>query len=417
MGRAMANSSISDGSPSGQHACQVPLTRTVSTRTHVTLNELAEECICPISHALMVDPVVAADGHTYDRAQIESWLHRADHSGQPTSPQTREPLADTRLLPNLALRRTIQRLVDSGRLDDGIVKEWRESVSEQARRAIALVKDKSLERFPLGTEVEVIAVLSVAEGEEAADVDFLDVRGYTRRTGGGLFGQSEIAQDGRLLLKSVPATAVLRASCHLSAGVQQTVSSFLELFEAPAASLMPAALPVDELQRRVFSSARNSSMDDAEDLQRARNDDTVMLVMHMFRRLKSTGSLSDVAGVELEVLEKELTRRHQARVFQYLIPLLNRDPVHLKAVVQEISDRGEFVLRFEIESLEGATTTVPGDAGYIKQLGEVGGGLFGANTVGGLFGGNGGNTGGGLFGGDGGNTGGGLFGANLVEDL
>ena len=81
-----------------------------------------------MSHSLMVDPVTAADGHTYDRAQIESCPHCSGHNGQPTCPQTREPLVDTRLLPNLALRRTIQRLVDSGRLDDAIVKEWQESI-------------------------------------------------------------------------------------------------------------------------------------------------------------------------------------------------------------------------------------------------------------------------------------------------
>ena len=36
------------------------------------LQELAEEIVCPISHALPVDPVLAADGFTYDRAQIEA---------------------------------------------------------------------------------------------------------------------------------------------------------------------------------------------------------------------------------------------------------------------------------------------------------------------------------------------------------
>lgn len=363
----------------------------------------------------MVDPVLAADGHTYDREQIESWLHRDDHNGQPTSPQTREPLVDTRLLPNLALRRTIQRLVDSGHLDDEIVREWRESTSQQAHRASTLVKDKSLERFPLGAEVEVAAVLSAAGGEGPAGARFLvDVRSYTggRRAGGGLFGQPpETAPDGRLILESVPASAVLQASRHLSNSMQQHVASFLELFETSAGSLTPAALSVDELQRRVFSSALSSGDDYAEDFQRARADDTLMVVMHMFRRLKSTGNLSDVAGVEFDVLEKELSRRHQARNFQYLISVFGRNPIHLKAVVQDVSDRGEFVLRFESEALEGATTTVPGDSAYIVKLGEVvgSGGLFGANTGGGLFGPNA-VGGGGLFGAP---AGGGLFGGTV----
>jgi len=414
----MADGSIPDGSHSGQPPCPVLLTRAVSTRTHSTLNELAEECICPISHALMVDPVIAADGHTYDRAQIESWLQRADHGAQATSPQTREPLVDTRLLPNLAIRRTIQRLVDSGRLDDGIVKEWQESMSEQFRRASTAVRDKSLKRFPLGTDVEVVAVLSSAGGGEGAGDDFLvDVRAYAGgRPGGGLFGgPPEAAPDGRLLLKSAPASAVLRASRHLSADIQHTLGSFLELSEDRAGALTPAALPADELQRRVFSSARGSVDDEtSEGLWRASADDTLMVVMHMLRRLKSTGGLSDVAGVEFEVLEEELTRRHKARVFQYLIPRLSRSPVHLKAVVQSVSDRGEFTLRFEGEGLEGATATVPGDSSYIHKFSEevTGAGPFGVNAGGGLFGPN--NTAGGLFGP---NAAGGLFGAAAPQRL
>jgi hypothetical protein len=30
--------------------------------------------VCPISHALMRDPVTAADGHSYERREIELWF-------------------------------------------------------------------------------------------------------------------------------------------------------------------------------------------------------------------------------------------------------------------------------------------------------------------------------------------------------
>ena len=33
--------------------------------------------LCPISHEPMVDPVIASDGVTYERACIEAWLVRA----------------------------------------------------------------------------------------------------------------------------------------------------------------------------------------------------------------------------------------------------------------------------------------------------------------------------------------------------
>ena len=50
------------------------LQRAVSAHTHSVLGELADECICPCSHGLMVDPVIASDGVSYDRASIEQLL-------------------------------------------------------------------------------------------------------------------------------------------------------------------------------------------------------------------------------------------------------------------------------------------------------------------------------------------------------
>ena len=46
----------------------------------------------------MRDPVVAADGHTYERRFIEGWLQERG----PVSPVTRAPLAHSNLAPNKA---------------------------------------------------------------------------------------------------------------------------------------------------------------------------------------------------------------------------------------------------------------------------------------------------------------------------
>ena len=62
----------------------------------VRREERRKKLICPISHEIMLDPVIAADGTTYERQQIERWLH--DHD---TSPLTGLPLAHKELLPNL----------------------------------------------------------------------------------------------------------------------------------------------------------------------------------------------------------------------------------------------------------------------------------------------------------------------------
>ena len=58
---------------------------------------------CPITHEIMVDPVVTADGQSYERTAIEQWLQHSK-----TSPLTGEPLANLSLTPNMALRRLIQ---------------------------------------------------------------------------------------------------------------------------------------------------------------------------------------------------------------------------------------------------------------------------------------------------------------------
>merc|ERR1712187_786193 len=47
---------------------------------------------CPITHELMVDPVMLDDGHSYERTAIEEWLKDND-----TSPNTGERLPSKKL--------------------------------------------------------------------------------------------------------------------------------------------------------------------------------------------------------------------------------------------------------------------------------------------------------------------------------
>lgn len=61
-----------------------------------------EEYFCSISCELMVDPCFAADGHSYERANITAWL--ANHS---TSPLTNEALPHKMVVPNHALKALI----------------------------------------------------------------------------------------------------------------------------------------------------------------------------------------------------------------------------------------------------------------------------------------------------------------------
>ena len=59
---------------------------------------------CPLTMEVMRDPVITADGQTYERAEIESWFAL----GKRTSPLTGAELPSTHVTPNIALRNAIQ---------------------------------------------------------------------------------------------------------------------------------------------------------------------------------------------------------------------------------------------------------------------------------------------------------------------
>ena len=58
---------------------------------------------------LMTQPVISADGFTYDRASIEAWLAR----GKTTSPTTGAPLEHTHLTPNHLVKSMIAEYQES----------------------------------------------------------------------------------------------------------------------------------------------------------------------------------------------------------------------------------------------------------------------------------------------------------------
>ena len=64
--------------------------------------EAPESFLCPITYDLMVDPMVAPDGNSYERSAIEQWLQQ--HG---TSPISRQPMQSGQLIPNRSLKDAI----------------------------------------------------------------------------------------------------------------------------------------------------------------------------------------------------------------------------------------------------------------------------------------------------------------------
>jgi len=62
-----------------------------------------KDWICPISFKLMKTPVVAEDGYSYEKTEIEMWLQKSA-----TSPMNRSPIRNKNLYKNTALAVAIQ---------------------------------------------------------------------------------------------------------------------------------------------------------------------------------------------------------------------------------------------------------------------------------------------------------------------
>eukprot|EP00884_Botryococcus_braunii_P007288 jgi/Botrbrau1/16560/Bobra.0385s0003.1 len=72
--------------------------------TFVDADVEGESCFqCPINFERFKNPVVAADGHTYELDSIKEWMKKSS-----LSPSTLEKLENTSVIPNWALRRAME---------------------------------------------------------------------------------------------------------------------------------------------------------------------------------------------------------------------------------------------------------------------------------------------------------------------
>jgi hypothetical protein len=76
-----------------------------TTRASAAHPTIPDSLKCPLSLSVMQDPVVAEDGHTYERRCIERWFS----TGNRTSPLTRERMG-TKLIPSHTLKKLIEEL-------------------------------------------------------------------------------------------------------------------------------------------------------------------------------------------------------------------------------------------------------------------------------------------------------------------
>lgn len=396
--------------------------RTLSAVSQNALKELAEECVCPISQSLMVDPVIAGDGHSYDRTQIETWMRQQEAAGTAvSSPQTRELLPDTRLVSNLALKRTIERLVGSGRLDAEIVENWKAAKVAAASAASDAARLKSLSHAPIGTRI-ILGTCFNLHVEPTMEAELVDgsralssLRGdlhHWRGATAGLFGGP--GETGRLLIPDVSIDVVARALEPKSDSEEthnrrapvdpEVLQSLLRVPEA----LAPAPLAADVLLASVLP-ATDPKWDverDAAGGSHSVQVGVINAVEHVVRRLATIeNGLPTAIQTEWQILDKELERRRNKGRLQGLRSLFeNQHHLNVACVVDAVDDKGAFTLAFpgtaslqsdgETERATALTTEVPasfiGPGAVVAAApppGQMRGGLFGGGAPrGGLFG-------------------------------
>lgn len=88
--------------------CASPLT--VDTSMPFSLAMLEDLMICPITQVRFVDPVVAADGITYENEAIAAWISLCPTDKDVYSPYTREKLMHRLLVPNQIARQILAKM-------------------------------------------------------------------------------------------------------------------------------------------------------------------------------------------------------------------------------------------------------------------------------------------------------------------
>lgn len=102
--------------------------------------------ICPISQDLMQNAVVAADGHSYDRQNIQRWISQKSGGNRKSavlSPMTSEPLKHHDLTPNHTLR--------------AVIKEYTERKARERREARAQAQAEAQTQVARSDAAETVA--------------------------------------------------------------------------------------------------------------------------------------------------------------------------------------------------------------------------------------------------------------------
>ena len=111
--------------------------------------DLVESWTCPITYALLFDPVVAEDGKLYERAAIEEYLERKADQVTVKSPITNEEMGK-RLVPATHVKSAIATLVESGQVEEEVAAAWKQARLNNAQVAALKARAEAGEAHAMG---------------------------------------------------------------------------------------------------------------------------------------------------------------------------------------------------------------------------------------------------------------------------
>ena len=151
---------------------------------------IPNDWLCPITLSIMRDPVIVADGHTYERNAIQKWFTeqraRGDHV---RSPKTNELLVNLGLIPNIALRNTIEDFLAKNPQPtvSSVVPSYTQSALTLSSRVYEARGAKHLHMKVSATDAskrQPIVLIAIVDNSgsmgEVADTEATESFGYTR---------------------------------------------------------------------------------------------------------------------------------------------------------------------------------------------------------------------------------------------
>ena len=148
---------------------------------------LYENLTCLITHEIMIDPVIASDGHTYERSAIIQWM-----KDNTTSPITREILTPI-LLPNRGMKNIIDKLITDKLLNDKTIQEYNEAIATQ--KAATAHKQTAIAHKQPAT-----AYKSPAIEYRNTDYDYIrDISNGTMTATGGIINEDITSANGYII--------------------------------------------------------------------------------------------------------------------------------------------------------------------------------------------------------------------------